>query len=369
MDIEVRCPHTVSSLLNRRAHLALPLACLLGTVSCSAPGKVEPGTFSAPPTVEAMGHFSLPTDERASLLRAATAALERPPDPLPVVHTEGTLPTLPAYQRALQARKDWNSIAVLASAYAMNREARYLDGYARYLAAWLDIYRISGNPIDETALGDWLLAYRSVGVALPPALALRMRNFACDLAVRYTQPQPSSRKTSTNNWQSHRAKLAVMGAQTCGEPKLIAEAEAVFAAQIRDNLLPSGETVDFAERDAIHYVVYSVEPLLEAALFASLQGRPLFSITGPKGQSLSRTLEWLAPYARGEKTHEEFVHSQVRFDAERAAAGVPGFTGPFSPKKAQWSYWLAAQLDGKWLELSEKLGSPPIVRQAPWLVR
>jgi hypothetical protein len=319
--------------------------------------------------VETVGHLSLSADERVALLRAATVALEHSPDPLPVVHVEGTLPTLPAYQRALQARKDWGSIAVLANAYAMNREPRHLDGYSRYLAAWLDVYRISGNPIDETALGDWLLAYRSAGLALPPALGQRMRQFACDLAVRYTQPQPTSRKTSTNNWQSHRVKLAVMGAHICGEPARIAEAEAVFAAQIRDNLLPGGETVDFAERDAIHYVVYSVEPLLEAALFARLQGRRLFATTGPKGQSISRTLDWLAPYARGDKTHEEFVRSQVRFDAERAAAGVPGFAGPFLPKKAQWCYWLAAQLDAQWRDLSRKLGTPSITQRASWLVR
>jgi len=358
-----------SSLLNRWALVALPMACLLGTAGCSSTDKIEPVSFSAPSTIERVADLSLPVADRAAVLRAATAALERNPDPLPVVHTEGTLPTLPAYQRALQARTDWSSIAVLASAYAATREPRYLDGYARYLAAWLDVYKINGNPIDETALGDWMLAYRTAGAALPPALAQRMRQFACDLAVRYTEPQPASRKTSTNNWQSHRVKLAVMSAHVCGKPALIAAAEAVFAAQIQDNLLPSGETIDFAERDAIHYVVYSVEPLLEAALFARPQGRSLFTITGPKGQSISRTLDWLAPYARGDKTHEEFVHSQVRFDAQRAAAGVAGFAGPFSPKKAQWTYWLAAQLDTKWLELSEKLGSPPITQRASWLVR
>jgi len=260
-------------------------------------------------------------------------------------------------------------MAVLANAYAMTREARYLDGYARYLAAWLDVYTISGNPIDETALGDWLLAYRSAGSTLPTALAERMHKFACDLAERYTQRQPASRKTSTNNWQSHRVKLAVMGAHICGGTALIGRSEEAFAAQIRDNLLPSGETIDFAERDAIHYVVYSVQPLLEAALFARQQGRHLFSTAAPAGQSISRTLEWLAPYAQGGKSHEEFVRSQVRFDAQRAAAGVPGFAGPFSPKKAQLTYWLAAQLDAKWLELSEKLGSPPITQRASWLVR
>jgi hypothetical protein len=259
-------------------------------------------------------------------------------------------------------------MALLAAGYAMERDLRYLNGYAAYLAAWVNIYIISGNPIDETALGDWLLAYRSAGAALPAPLAQRMREFACDLAIRYTQPQPASRKTSTNNWQSHRAKLAVMGAHICGNSGLIGRAEALFAKQIEQNLLASGESIDFAERDAIHYVVYSAEPLLEASLFARLYGRLLFAITGPNGQSISRTLEWLAPYARGEKTHEEFVHSHVPFDAERAAAGVAGFSGPFSPKKAQWAYWLAAQLDDKWFETSQRLGIPPITQRASWLV-
>lgn len=355
--------------LTRQGLAVLTVAWLLGFSGCSAPVNVEPGSSSAPPSVKTVGQLSLPDGERTVLLRAADAALKRSPDPLPVIHVEGTLPTLPAYKRALEARRDWGAIAVLANAYAMSREARYLDGYGRYLGDWLDVYRISGNPIDETALGDWLHAYRSAGVALSPALAQRMRQFACDLALRYTQPQPTSRKTSTNNWQSHRVKLTVMGAHVCGIAALITKAEAVFAKQIQDNLLPSGETVDFAERDAIHYVVYSVEPLLEAALFASQHGRPLFKTTGPKGQSLGRTLDWLAPYARGDKTHEEFVHSTVRFDAERAAAGVAGFAGPFSPTKAQWTYWLAAQLDPQWLELSRQLGDPPITQRASWLVR
>ncbi len=342
---------------------------LLAVVACSTPGNVEPSSAFAPPSAETTGQLSFAPEDRAALLRAADAALERGPDPLPVVHVEGTLPTVPSYKRALQARKDWASIATLASAYALTREARYLDGYARYLLAWLDVYKISGNPIDETVLGEWLLAYRAAGAALPAGLAQRMRQFACDLADRYVQPQPASRKTSTNNWQSHRVELAVMGAHVCGKAVLITKAEAVFAKQIQDNLLASGETVDFAERDAIHYVVYSVEPLLEAAFFASQEGRPLFATTGPKGQSLTRTLQWLAPYARGDKTHEEFVHSKVRFDAERAAAGVAGFSGPFAPNKAQWCFWLAAQLDAQWLDLSRKLGSPPITQRASWMVR
>ena len=351
------------------ALVVVPLACILTIAGSHTPVNIESVLFPAPSIGETTGELSLPAEERPVLLRAAANALERSPDPLPVVHTEGTLPNLPNYKRAAQARRDWRSLSVLANAYAMDRERRYLEGYARYLAAWLDVYRISGNPIDETVLGEWLLAYRSAGHDLPPVLAERMRQFTCDLAVRYTESQPASRKTSTNNWQSHRVKLAVMGAHVCGKAALIVAAEAGFASQIENNLLPSGESVDFAERDAIHYVVYSVEPLLEAALFARRQGRALFATTGSKGQSISRTLDWLAPYARGDKTHEEFVNSRVPFDAQRAAAGVAGFSGPFSSQKAQLTFWLAAQTDRKWLELSHKLGTPSITQRASWLVQ
>jgi hypothetical protein len=219
---------------------ALPMACLVGIVGCGVSEKIDPTSFPSSSSIEKVAYLSLPADDRAALLRAAAAALERNPDPLSVIHTEGTLPAVPSNQRAVQSKKDWVSISVLANAYTMTREPRFLDGYARYLAAWLDMYKISGNPIDETALGDWLLAYRSAGAMLPSDLAHRMRRFACDLAARYTQPQPSSRKTSTNNWQSHRVKLAVMGTHVCGKPELITEAEAIFARQIQDNLLPSG---------------------------------------------------------------------------------------------------------------------------------
>ena len=61
-----------------------------------------------------------------------------------------------------------------------------------------------------------------------------------------------------------------MAALACADPDLIEGATALFKGQVRDNLLAGGESIDFAERDAIHYVVYSVEPLLEAALFSSL---------------------------------------------------------------------------------------------------
>ena len=320
---------------------------------------------------------TLTAKESEQLLRHADRALLRPPAAMPVVHTEGTLPTTAAYKLANQAKADWIAMVALAGAYAVAHTlepsganaARYRDGYEQYLTNWLDVYIISGNPIDETGLGHWLLAFRLAGQALTAPTQQRMRAFACTLSARYQQRTPPSRATSTNNWQSHRVKLAVMGALTCATPALVNGAQQLFEEQVRANLAPSGESIDFAQRDALHYVVYSLEPLVEAALFASFYDRPLYSYTAPQGQSIARGLEWLLPYASGQRTHEEFVRSTVPFDKARADAGVAGYSGPFKPELARHLYWLAAQLDTRWAATSQALGVNSVVHRAAWLAR
>jgi len=315
----------------------------------------------------------LDSRELGQLQRDADRALQKAPDPLSLVHVEGTLPTTEAYKRANAAKADWPMMSALASAYASipdksdERANRYLAGYEKYLTAWLDVYVISGNPIDETDLGNWLLAFRTAGGALTMPTQIRMRSFACDLSARYQQRPIPGKSTSTNNWQSHRVKLAVMGAQLCDDPQLKKNAQELFFSQIQANLMPTGEAIDYFERDALHYVVYSLEPLLEAALFSSFYDRPLYVYQAPQGQSLLRSLEWLAPFVRGEQAHMEFVKSTVRFDAQRAAAGVAGFSGPFKPEKARHLYWLAARLDPNWSSLSEFIGPAWITQRAGWL--
>ena len=326
---------------------------------------IRNGDLLPPPVLR----LSLDKNSLEQLRRSAAPALTKAPDPLPVIHIAGVLPTTEAFKRAVESMRDWQLISDLASLFAATSEQHYLARYEQYLLAWLSTYRISGHPIDETNLSFGMLAYRVAGGALPLPTQARMRTFACDLSASHQQWQPPERTTSTNNWQSHRVKLAVMGAFVCGDSRLIDRAITAFKNQIRDNLLPTGEAIDFFERDAIHYVVYSVDPLLEAALFSELHGKPLFHHVGPQGQSLSRTLEWIAPYARGDKSHEEFARSKVRFDAERAAAGVPGYSGPFDPRKARYTYWLASRLDLRWSELSMQLEQPWITQRAPWLAK
>ena len=84
-----------------------------------------------------------------------------------------------------------------------------------------------------------------------------------------------------------------------------------FLRHLSVNIAPDGEVVDFAKRDALHYVTYDLEPLTVAALAAKAHGQDWMHEQSVTHSSVAAGVDWLVPYARGEKTHEEFVHSHV----------------------------------------------------------
>jgi hypothetical protein len=63
----------------------------------------------------------------ADILRRAKAGLDRTPAPLPVVHTEGTLPGKGIREISTKAREDLPTMFNLALAYRMTGDKRYLD--------------------------------------------------------------------------------------------------------------------------------------------------------------------------------------------------------------------------------------------------
>jgi hypothetical protein len=172
------------------------------------------------------------------------------------------------------------------------------------------------------------------------------------------QPRPLT-GTFRNNWQSHRVKLIAMAAFTLDNRKMINAAQRLFVEHIGDNIEPDGSTVDFKERDALHYVTYDLQPLVTAALAARRHNRNWLPEKATNDATLAAALNWLTPYALGTKTHEEFVHSEVPFDAKRREAGLPGYSGEWDPKNATELFHLAARLDGRYTPIALRLAPTP----------
>jgi len=53
-----------------------------------------------------------------------------------------------------------------------------------------------------------------------------------------------------------------MAAFTLDKRKMISAAQRLYVEHIGDNIAPDGSTVDFRERDALHYVTYDLQQLV-----------------------------------------------------------------------------------------------------------
>ncbi|WP_044041739.1 alginate lyase family protein [Caballeronia insecticola] len=329
--------------------------------------------FAAPSAHAAMNFCAAPamqTSERTNadpgvkaLVKMVQSHVNDQPKPRAKLHTEGTLPHEGIYDESVEAEKDLGLMRDAALAWRATGDERYLRLVDRFLFAWTTTYQPSFNPIDETNFESLILAYDLTASALPVKTRNTANAFITKMVTGYIadmdkQPRPLM-GTYRNNWQSHRVKLVAMGAFTIDDRKLINAAQRLFVEHIGDNIAPDGSTVDFAERDALRYVTYDLQPLVTAALAARRHNRNWLPERAQSGATLAEALNWLTPYALGTRTHDEFVHSSVPFDAKRREAGLPGYSGQWDPKNAAELFHLAARLDGRYAPVALRLAPAP----------
>lgn len=300
-----------------------------------------------------------------SILESASRHRDDHPHALKHVHTEGTLPHQGIRDQSLEAEADWQVALRAAMAWQIGHDPRYLHQVDAYLLAWAGTYELDFNPIDETNLDALIGAYALTRRALRPTTRAAMQNLLRKLGEGYVERMQalsrSPRGGEVNNWQSHRIKLVALAAAALGDGGMLQEATLLFQHQVAGNIHADGSVYDFSERDALHYVVYDLQPLVQAAVAV----KPYASVDdwlhyeAASGASLAKALDWLLPFAQGSRSHEEFVHSKVKFDAARAQAGVSGFSGPWNPQTSTALYWLAARLDPRYLPVAKKLSAQP----------
>jgi hypothetical protein len=303
-----------------------------------------------------------------TVVAKAKAALGRPPGAIAQLHTEGTLPGKGIREISLKAKEDQPIVLNLALAWRLTGDRAYLDQAGRYLEAWADVYQMSFNPIDETGFDSLVMAYDLTEADLSATTRAKLDGFWRRMAIGYLDAMDAKPRNYNTNWQSHRVKLATLAAFQTGDAALIDRARAAFRAQISANILADGSVSDFHERDALHYVTYDLDPLMMAAIAAQAHDEDWFSWRSATGTSLPGALDWLAPYAKGDKIHIEFAKSKVQFDADRAAAGQKEYAPhPWDPANAVGTYSLASALDPRYRTLRDDLVALAGRQPAPWL--
>ncbi len=301
-------------------------------------------------------------DWRTAMLaqrRLAAQALQSEPNPLAGLTTAGRLRGDPLKAQTELSLRDMEKIQALAIAYRVDQDLRLAERAGEYLLRWATVHRPSGQPIDETGLEPALFGYRLVRAVLSAPTRESIDAWIHNLARAAMASRDMKKKTATNNWHSHRLKLVGLAGFALDEQSLIAYARQGLRVQIGENLLPSGESIDFRERDALAYHVYDLRPLVTLALAFAQQGEDFYHWKSASGSSLAHSVAWLKPYLRGEKTHPEFVGSTVRFDKARSDHGERGHVAGtlYEPRDALPLLILAAAYDPECAELASQLGS------------
>lgn len=295
-----------------------------------------------------------------SLRAIADAALQDDPNPIDTIRTEGLLQGDPRKAATWAALRDLHKLYALAMAYRVTRQREYLDKASVYLIAWADSNFSRGDPIDDTNLDPAIEAYGMIKGNLLPGENKRIGRWLKRIADAeiHARFNDSTRTTAHNNWNSHRLKIVGEIGFAIGDKTLQNYVIAGIREQIGRNLLPDGRSEDLVSRDAIHYHLYDLEPLLKLAIvLKQATGADYYTYEAPGGSSIKKSVDWLLPYLDGRQTHAEFVNSTVEFDKRRAQNGESSYKAGtiFDPRSGIATLLLAAYFDESLLALAQRL--------------
>lgn len=283
----------------------------------------------------------------------ADAAVNTNPNPIDTIRSEGLLKGNPKKEATAIAMRDMRKMYALAITYRIDGEKNYLSSLASYLTAWAKVNVGRGDPIDDTNLESAIEAYDLVKTKLKAddnAVIVKWFRQTADIEIA-VHKRGMNKETGYNNWNSHRLKIVGMIAYVINDADYKKYVDEDLKRQLQKNLMPDGSSIDFKLRDALHYHVYDLEPLLRLAIVLKrATGVDVYATTAENGASIKKSVEWVVPYITGEKTHGEFVNSTVKFDLARAKNGEAEYKAGtlWNPKNGFKTLALAAYFDAQY---------------------
>jgi hypothetical protein len=307
-------------------------------------------------------------DRFAEIRTAADQALGVSPNAIAMIQSEGKLASDPVKVRTWKSLEDMVRIQSLAYAYAATADDKYAIKIRQYVQAWADTNHSAGDPIDDTNLEPLIIGYDLTRDTYRDDDREKVDSYLHAIADAEIKTGQGPAHTNVNNWNSHRIKIVGLIAFTLRDNSLIAYTTQTYRNQIQQNILPDGSSIDFHDRDALHYHEYDIRPLLTLAIAARNNGLDFFHYRSPTGSSLAAAVAFLVPYADGSKSHPEFVNSTVDFDRKRAASGEKDYTAGrlWDSHNALSSIELAELFDPTLLPLVEKLADSTATRYPTW---
>ena len=243
----------------------------------------------------------------------------------------GTLNSHLGHVRSDEAKRPFGPLFALAVASRTAAEplrSKSLGTAASALLAWAGAYRPAGNPIDEWFFLPLLQAADLIAADLDAAGRRTVLGWVAEFAVAgdtFFAAKREQNSARANDWMARRLLIRTVATTVAGLTSLRAEIPAQLSEFTERNYIadpsgrPDGRTFDFRQRDALHYHVAAVQPLVEIALYA-----PDLVNSSVRAAVLSG-LDFIRPYFLRQAAHTEFANTTVPFDRVRRDDGNPVF--------------------------------------------
>ncbi len=250
----------------------------------------------------------------------ALPLLDAEPHPLEAIHYEGLVNTNPKRIAAVEKLREMADAACLMRYWQVSGDLRAADTLHRFIMAWTQTYKLTGNDVNENKFYPLLVAYHSLRDKFPEEDRKKVDAWAAKLGKLHEKAVKNSTHF-TNRYSKHVRLLAISG-MILDRQEWIEAAHAGIKRFVTQSLYEDGSSHDLKRRDTLTYHGSALKPPIELAMISAKKGRELYTWTSSKGGSLKKSVDYVVPYAMGEKVHKEWVHSKIGLDHRRAEAGL-----------------------------------------------
>ncbi|MEM6332591.1 MAG: alginate lyase family protein [Planctomycetota bacterium] len=296
----------------------------------------------------------------------AEAILPMEPTPLRVIHYEGLVNTDPRRIDTVKSLKQMGDVAWLMRHWQASGDPRCVAALKAAVVAWANTYEINGNDVNENKFFPLLVAYDALRDGFAEDDRARIDAWVRAMGeIHLVRVQSSDHFTNRYNKS---VRMVAMCGRILDEPAWTREAVAGVERFVTHSLRADGTSLDLEERDSLTYHGSALKPPLELAALLGEAGADLYDWESPQGGSLRRSVEYMVPYATGEKTHKEWVNTTIGLDRRRAEAGLEAYRPGrlYEPSRALGVLEAACAFDAELLPIVAELAERPGATYPTW---
>ncbi len=302
----------------------------------------------------------------AELAAEAAPHLGEEARPLRVIHYEGLVNTNPKRIETVEDLRQMGHAANLVRYWQATGDERAAATLAAWIEAWFTTYELTGNDVNENKFFPLLVAYYYLRDQFDPVQRGKIDAFVRELGGLHAEAVRESTHF-TNRYTKH-VRLAAVCGMILEEDEWIELSHEGVRKFVEASLYANGETHDLRRRDTLTYHSSSLRPAIQLAMLAGDEGPELYRWENRRGGSLEKSVDYVVPYAMGEKVHKEWVHSKVDLDRRRAEAGLEKYRKGrlYDPRNAINLMELAAFFDLELMAVVKHLDEGDAERFPTW---